>query len=147
MLALGVTMLALAGCMSAKTENAESFSGRADDVKSATGDDAALAAPGAQTRPLPPSRSPSLASLSGLTAPALRAALGDPVLLHRDGPAQLWQYAGIGCVLHVFLYEDNGAFRVSYAEVRIDNAKLVNPPTCVGWLPNTSAQITPTSTR
>jgi len=51
-------------------------------------------------------------------------------LLRWDGPAQLWQYAGSGCVLHVFLYEDNGIFRVSYSEVRIDDPAEAHPPIC-----------------
>ena len=85
------------------------------------------------TGPKPPQAPPSvltLTQLNGLSASELKAALGDPTLLRRDGPAQLWQYAGSGCVLHVFLYEDNGSFRVTYSEVRIDDPAAAHPPIC-----------------
>jgi hypothetical protein len=85
------------------------------------------------TGPKPPQAPPSvltLTQLNGLSASELKAALGDPTLLRRDGPAQLWQYAGSGCVLHVFLYEDNGSFRVTYSEVRIDDPAEAHPPIC-----------------
>ncbi|HLI10136.1 MAG TPA: hypothetical protein VKY65_00935 [Alphaproteobacteria bacterium] len=74
---------------------------------------------------------PSLAQLKGLTAGELKRVLGTPTLLRRDGPAQLWQYAGTGCVLHVYLYDDGGTFRVAYSEVRVDDAEIANPPACV----------------
>ncbi len=85
------------------------------------------------TGPKPPQAPPSmltLTQLNGLSASELKAALGDPTLLRRDGPAQLWQYAGSGCVLHVFLYKDNGSFRVTYSEVRIDDPAEAHPPIC-----------------
>ena len=85
------------------------------------------------TGPKPPQASPSmltLTQLNGLSASELKAALGDPTLLRSDGPAQLWQYAGSGCVLHLFLYEDNGTFRVTYSEVRIDDPTVAHPPIC-----------------
>ena len=99
----------------------------------------ASAAP-AETAALPPGGPPTLARLKGLSAAELRAGFGEPTLLRRDGPAQLWQYAGSGCVLHVFLYEDHGAFRVSYAEVRIDDPNPPKPPTCVEWKGRPQAQ-------
>ena len=77
---------------------------------------------------------------NGLSEAELRTAFGDPTLLRRDGVAQLWQYAGIGCVLHVFLYEDQGAYRVTYAEVRVQNPDVVNPPTCVDWKADVNAK-------
>ena len=73
---------------------------------------------------------PALARLKGLTGSELRTALGDPVLTHRDGPAQLWQYDGRGCVLEVYFYEDQGAFRVSYAEILRDKAADSTAPLC-----------------
>lgn len=111
------------------------------------------AAPGAElvtaslpAGPRPPQAPPSvlaLTQLNGLSAAELKAALGDPTLLRRDGPAQLWQYAGSGCVLHVFLYEDSGIFRVSYSEVRIDDPGEAHPAICAeakGKPPSDSAE-------
>ena len=75
----------------------------------------------------------ALDRLKGLSARELSAALGDPTLLSRDGPAQIWQYAGNGCVLHVFLYRDGGIFRVSYSELRIDDPAAALAPACAEW--------------
>jgi hypothetical protein len=150
MLALGAMMVALGGCSALTADDAKSDAGLAT-MESGPGGGQALTPGDAAGRSklqemATPGRPPALASLTGLTAPALRAALGEPALRYRDSGAELWQYAGSGCVLHVFLYQDNGAFRVSYAEVRVDKPELVHAPTCVSWLPNASAQmLTPTS--
>jgi len=90
-------------------------------------------APGTQSIPVS-------ARLSGLSESELRAALGDPTLLRREGSAQLWQYAGIGCVLHVFLYDNHGAYRVTYSEVHIQDPEVANPPTCVDWKADANAK-------
>jgi len=76
---------------------------------------------------------PTPARLKGLSEGQLKAALGEPTLLRQDGNAQLWQYAGSGCVLHVFLYDDHGTYRVTYSQVRVDDPEVANPPTCVEW--------------
>ena len=79
-----------------------------------------------------PLRAPrSLAELKGLPAEALEAALGRPALLRRDGAAELWQYPGPGCTLHLYLYKEGPRFRVSFAEVRIDDRGFNPPPTCI----------------
>ncbi len=150
MLALGVMTVALGGCMALTADDDKADAGLATAENGATRSEAlppdGAAGHSKQQGMATPGRPPALASLTGLTAPALRAALGDPALRYRDSGAELWQYAGSGCVLHVFLYQDNGAFRVSYAEVRVDKPELVHAPTCVSWLPNASAQmLTPTS--
>jgi hypothetical protein len=80
-----------------------------------------------------PVSTPTLASLKGLTADELRADLGAPTLLRADGPSQLWQYAGAGCVLHVFLGQESGVLRVMHAETRVDDPSTGSPPTCVAW--------------
>ena len=80
-----------------------------------------------------PGQAPPLARLDGLTADELRAALGAPTLLRTDGPAELWQYAGAGCVLHVFLDRSSGTLRVEHADTRIDDPSAGSPPTCVPW--------------
>ena len=75
----------------------------------------------------------ALDRLKGLSAGELSAALGEPTLLSRDGPAQIWQYAGQGCVLHVFLYQERGSFRVRYSELRIDDPAAGLAPACGEW--------------
>jgi hypothetical protein len=94
------------------------------------------------TAPKPPAAAHALltpAGLKGLTATELKAGLGEPTLLRVDGPAQLWQYTISGCVLHVFLYDDRGVFRVTHAEVRIDDPAVSSPPTCAEWKGNPQA--------
>ena len=132
---VGLMALALAACTSGPGGSAARSGAAVPDAAAAPSDRSGAnksEAP-AETAALPPGAPPTPARLKGLKAVELRAALGEPTLLRRDGPAQLWQYAGSGCVLHVFLYEDHGAFRVTYAEVRIDDPEVPNPPTCVEW--------------
>ncbi|RVU36206.1 hypothetical protein EOI86_13365 [Hwanghaeella grinnelliae] len=50
---------------------------------------------------------------------ALREALGDPVLIRRDGTAQVWQFRGDACTLDLFLYPgDSGDLTVKHVELR-----------------------------
>jgi len=91
------------------------------------------ALPSTGKRPDAPTGALALDRLKGLSARELSAALGDPTLLSRDGPAQIWQYAGNGCVLHVFLYREDGIFRVSYSELRIDDPAAALAPACADW--------------
>lgn len=44
--------------------------------------------------------------LMGLDQDGLQKLLGTPSFMRRDAPAQLWRYAGGGCVLDVFLYRN-----------------------------------------
>ncbi len=49
----------------------------------------------------------------------IAAALGDPSLIRRDGPAEVWQYAGRGCVLDLYLYKtESGGFATKHVELR-----------------------------
>ncbi|MCH6588401.1 MAG: hypothetical protein IH805_08830, partial [Proteobacteria bacterium] len=85
----------------------------------------AEAAPAAQEQPdrsetaaLPPA--PKIdddpARLMGLDRAGLAKLLGDPELLRREPPAEIWQYRGRSCVFDVFLYEEAGRQRVTYLE-------------------------------
>jgi hypothetical protein len=152
----GLLALALAACTTTDPGNPAGPSRQAAGTQSSDAPGAATAPPQttARTAPakadksseapaalasLPPATAPAAreaptpARLKGFTVSELRAALGAPTLLRRDGPAQLWQYAGSGCVLHVFLYDETGGFRVRYSEVRIDDPGAASPPTCVEW--------------
>ncbi len=52
---------------------------------------------------------------------ALRDALGDPILIRRDGPAEVWQFRGDACTLDLFLYPgDGGALAVKHVDLRGD---------------------------
>lgn len=134
---VGLMALTLAACASGPAAR----SGAAAAPSDRSGASASEAP--AETAALPPAAPPTLARLKGLTAVELKTALGEPTLLRHDGAAQLWQYAGSGCVLHVFLYQDHGTFRVTYAEVRVDDPGVSNPPTCVEWKGRPQADLPP----
>jgi len=77
--------------------------------------------------PAPPAE-PSLADLGqgpqhfeGLEGKMVLAALGDPNFKRRETPAEVWQYYGPGCILDLFLYDDepkDGDSKVAHAELR-----------------------------
>ncbi len=58
--------------------------------------------------------------LIGATPTSLEAELGPPLLLRRDGPAQVWLYRSARCAIDVILYRDpsTGAPRVAMADAR-----------------------------
>ncbi len=74
------------------------------------------------------------ARLMGLDRAGLAKLLGDPELLRREPPAEIWQYRGGSCVFDVFLYEQAGRQRVTYLEARDDDARLVGARGCLNEL-------------
>lgn len=71
----------------------------------------------------PPPEPPKLEELRGLDAAQLTQLLGKPTLLRDEATAQMWQYRGETCVLHLFLYpapgvSGGGEKRVQYVEAR-----------------------------
>jgi hypothetical protein len=69
----------------------------------------AAVAPAAGGRPAAP-------ELVGLSQADLARLLGQPTLLRREPPGEVWQYAGRACVLHVFLYAEPSGSRVAHYE-------------------------------
>gem|GEM_PF-998146 len=71
--------------------------------------------PAANKKP-PPALDPQ--KLVGMDQGELSNLLGKPSLLRGEQDAQVWQYGGGSCVLHVFLYRDdaNGRYRVAYVD-------------------------------
>jgi len=56
-------------------------------------------------------------SLSGQSGEALQALWGEPSLKRKDLGSELWQYAGKGCTVLVYLYPSNsGVLTVNHAE-------------------------------
>jgi hypothetical protein len=65
--------------------------------------------------PSAPSGAPT--SLKGQTGEALHALWGEPSLKRKDLGSELWQYAGKGCTLLIYLYPaSGGAMTVNHAE-------------------------------
>ncbi len=72
--------------------------------------------------------------LIGLTAPAVHDALGNPQRIRREAGAQIWQYAGLACVLDVFLYEEARGSAVVHVEARDLDGRQADPGRCMGSL-------------
>ena len=71
-------------------------------------------------------------TLKGRPADRILAILGDPDLVRRDAPAEMWQYAGEDCVLTLILYQKDAAMTVEHVETR-DRARgtPVAGPACL----------------
>ena len=61
---------------------------------------------------------PTPTELVGLGKEGVQDLLGDPQLIRRDGPAEVWQYTANACILDLFLYEVGENYRVEYMELR-----------------------------
>jgi hypothetical protein len=111
--ALMVATLLLAGC---QTVNSTWSSISSSDPKSQSSE--RPGAPiGPQTAMLPPQTAGMPGSLNGQTGEALHALWGEPSLKRKDLGSELWQYAGKGCTLLIYLYPSSGgAMTVSHAE-------------------------------
>jgi len=72
--------------------------------------------------------------LMGIGPGALSAVLGDPELVRREAPAEIWQYRNDGCVLDVFLYDTDGRRTVTYVEARDGDAQRIDARTCLNTL-------------
>ncbi|RED51470.1 hypothetical protein [Aestuariispira insulae] len=48
----------------------------------------------------------------------LSEAVGRPHMVRRDGPAEVWQYRGDGCVLDLFLYDQENELQVKHVDLR-----------------------------
>ena len=76
-----------------------------------------VSAPGRTPPALEPA--PSVGSLIGLDAYGLRDAFGSPDFQRNEAHAEIWRYAGEGCTLFVYLYEDESdIMRASFIEAR-----------------------------
>lgn len=86
--------------------------------------DAAEADSAPQTAALPdPSGTPAEVDadpdrLMGLSQDAVGARLGQPELVRKEAPAEIWQYRTRDCVLDVFFYPAEGAREVLHLDVR-----------------------------
>jgi hypothetical protein len=69
--------------------------------------------------------------LVGLDNMAVRRALGDPVWIRKEQPAQVWQYATADCVVDLYLYDENGALKVTFVEARSHKAEAEPTARCL----------------
>lgn len=77
--------------------------------------------------------------LIGLPPATLAETLGQPPVLRRDRPAEIWQYRGRDCVLDVFLYEGDSGSQVVHLEARDGHANPLAPQDCLMDLAGSAA--------
>jgi hypothetical protein len=81
--------------------------------------------------------------LVGLDHTALRRVLGKPAQMRNELTAQVWQYVTGDCVIDLYLYDRDGALKVTYVEARSRTAEPTPTTRCLKSLlerPTASAQ-------
>jgi hypothetical protein len=124
--------LALAACQTGRNE---------PPVATAPQAAAPAAAPLPAPAPAPPPQVAALppidddpAQLMGLTRSGVSSLLGDPDLIRREAPAEIWQYVSGTCVFDVVLYARGQDYAVSYLEARDAKAAIQAPRPCLNSL-------------
>ena len=85
---------------------------------------------GCASAPPPPDPVHS-ASILGLDSGAVRKLLGEPGLIRRDTPAEVWQYRTASCVLDVVMYDQASGPHVVYTEARTPSAEPTQADPCL----------------
>lgn len=85
---------------------------------------------GCQAAP-PPTDPVHSAQILGLDSGAVRKLLGEPGLIRREEPAEVWQYRTASCVLDVVLYDQASGPRVVYTEARTPTAEPTQADPCL----------------
>jgi len=103
--------------------------------------EAATAPPNRVAKPVEPPSAPAPprpdpAQLLGMEATHLKTLLGEPNLIRREPPAQVWLYAGGACVFHVYLYKlpDAAGYRVTHYDVSAHPRRIHPARDCFGSL-------------
>jgi len=68
--------------------------------------------------------------LVGLERDGIQSLLGEPQLIRRDGPAEVWQYTAYTCILNLFLYEVSKTYRVKYVELNTQLGETFSQKHC-----------------
>jgi hypothetical protein len=85
----------------------------------------------ARAQPAAPILSNDTASFIGLGDDDLSRTLGQPKLVRKDAPAEIWQYSGADCVVDFYLYADAKGLAVAYMEARDQAAESTPADRCV----------------
>ena len=72
--------------------------------------------------------------LMGMDRQALNGLLGQPTLVRREAPAEIWQYSEMDCVFDLFLYETGDDARVVYMEARDRAARRTEARDCLNGI-------------
>ena len=90
--------------------------------------------PGIPIPPAPPRGEPT--DYLNLSEANLRALLGAPQFMRRDGGTQMWRYDGTQCRAFFFLYGPGGADTVRHVETVPAGATSAADPLCLSALKN-----------
>lgn len=83
---------------------------------------------------------PKPEELMGQGPEALRRRMGEPSLLRKEGDAQVWQYAGTGCVVFLYLYDSPaGTPQVTFLDARAKSNGAVAVAPCLDDVVRTRA--------
>lgn len=115
-LALPMLLAALAACEHQGGATQASLTVTPPPVRPAPGDDEEIGP--ADRTAVPADLAINPVRLNGLTQRTIRAALGTPNFRRRDKGVEIWQYYGEGCVLDLFIYEENGQRLVTHHQIR-----------------------------
>jgi hypothetical protein len=127
-----VLLAALLGaCETAGGDPSASASGATSQTDAADGDQAS---PEVATLPPEPEIDDDPERLLGLGPDALSDLLGQPELIRRESPAQVWQYRSVDCVFDVVLYQEAGREKVTYVEARDGDGDRTEPRPCLNQL-------------
>jgi hypothetical protein len=69
--------------------------------------------------------------LLGLDYAAVLRALGDPLWVRKEQPAEVWQYATADCIVDLYLYDEGGALKVTFVEARSHKAEAEPTARCL----------------
>lgn len=89
--------------------------------------------PAPQVAALPPINDDP-AQLMGLDRSGVNSLLGNPDLIRREAPAEIWQYLAADCIFDVVLYARGEDYAVSYLEARDSKAAVQAPRPCLNQL-------------
>jgi len=89
------------------------------------------AASKASAQPAAPILSDDPTTFIGLGDADLSRALGQPKLVRKDDPAEIWQYSGADCVVDFYLYAGDAGLAVAYLEARDQAAESTPADRCV----------------
>ncbi len=82
--------------------------------------------------PAPPPGEPG--DLAGLQPEQLRILMGNPALIRKDGPAEMWRYDGPGCKAFFFLYPYGTSLLVRHVETLPRGHDMAADQVCLGSL-------------
>jgi hypothetical protein len=124
-----VTALAVSACQTARNEPPQSSVSSATPAPEPAPAPASPVvpepAPQVTLRPPEPPINDDPGQLLGLDRGGVASLLGDPALIRREEPAEIWQYVTSGCVFDVVLYAAGRRYTVSYLEARDEASAAV----------------------